>query len=233
MTLSGKRIVVGGGTGDVGSAIVDVLSHAGAHVLVPARDMTKAAALWDQVRAPERVEIIDGFPTDEAGIGDLSSRLMEAGPIDGAVASLGSWFTFGPLTKTPLKGFRRAFESLLCSHFLFARAVVPALRPGSTLVMVNGAGSEEPVPNSAAVSIMAHGLSMLFESLVVENPRLHIHMLMLRSVIATRARRNPDPSWVTAEQVGETAHWLFSPQGQRTAGTVVALTPRNVRLAEP
>lgn len=223
MSLEGKTIVVGGGTGDVGEGIVAALIDRGAHVIVPARSEAKGGQLRDAVSAPERVEIFDAAPVDEASAARLAERLEAAGQIDGAIASLGSWFSFGKLIDTPQDGFEQAFQSLLLSHFLFAKAVVPTLAKGGTYIVVNGAGSEAPVPGSSAVSIHAHAVSMLFQTLVAEHPDLRSHMLMLRSIIATRARATADPAWVTAREVGDTAAWLFSAKGQLTAGSVIGL----------
>lgn len=223
MTLKGRRIVVGGGTGDVGVGIVAALVDAGTHVIVPARDAGKAAALRDGVADPSAVTVLGGAPTDEAGAALLRDRLGDLGPIDGAIASLGSWFSFGRLVDTPAEGFETAWRSLLLSHMLFAKAVIPVLPSGGRYVVINGAGSEAPVPQSSAVSIHAHAVSMVFETLKAEHPDLALHMLMLRSIIATRARPNPDPTWVTAEEVGRMCAWLFTPEGALTAGSVAGL----------
>ncbi len=223
MTRDGRKIVVGGGTGDVGAGIVAALVAAGAQVIVPARDPAKAAALRESLAVPEAVTVLDAAPVDDAGAARLRDALAGLGTIDGAIASLGSWFSFGRLIDTPAEGFEAAWRSLLLSHVLFAKAVIPALPSGGRYVVINGAGSEAPVPRSSAVSIHAHAVSMVFETLKAEHPDLALHMLMLRSIIATRARRDPDPAWVTAEEVGRICAWLFTPEGALTSGSVVGL----------
>jgi hypothetical protein len=50
--------------------------------------------------------------------------------------------------------------------------------------------------------------------------------LMLRSIIATRARTSPDPSWITAAEVGDACAWLLTPQGRLTAGSIVTLNQK-------
>lgn len=226
MSIEGMCIVVGGGTGDVGVGIVSALTEAGARVVVPARHVAKAAKLRDALSTPDALTILDGAPTDEAGVTRLHDQLAVLGPIDGAIASLGSWFSFGRLIDTPADGFVTAWRSLLLSHVLFAKAVIPALSAGGRYVMINGAGSEAPVPESSATSIHAHGVSMVFECLKAEHPDIALHMLMLRSIIATRVRPDPDPSWITAEEVGRVCAWLFTREGALTAGSVIGLQPK-------
>lgn len=225
-TLTGKTIVVGGGTGDVGVGIVAALTVAGAHVIVPARSAAKADALRDSLAHADRLTTLDGFPVEEDGVAALRAKLTDLGPIEGAVASLGSWFSFGPLIDTTADQVQTAFDGLLKSHILFARAVVPAIKPGGTYITVNGAASEGPVPNSSSVSIMTHGLNMVTETLRAEASQIHVHTLMLRSIIATRARSKHNPVWVTAREVGEAAVPLFTPAGQQSAGPTLNLNPK-------
>ena len=223
MSLTGKTIVVGGGTGEVGIGIVSALVDRGARVIVPSRSLEKGQRLRETVGNPDLVDIIEAAPADEAGASQLAAALGAEGTLNGAIASLGSWFALGRLVDTPAEGFQKAYQSLLFSHFLFAKTVVPLLSAGGTYAVINGAGSESPIPNSSATSIHAHGLSMLFETLVAEHRDLNLHMLMLRSIIATPIRGTPDPSWVTNREVGDVAAWLFTPEGRLTAGSIIGL----------
>lgn len=224
--LDGKRIIVGGGTGDVGEGIVAALTEAGAHGLVPSRSPDKAAALRATLAHPDRLTLLDPLPATEAGVARMRDALAAEGQVDGAVASLGSWFSFGTLIETTADQMQTAYESLLRSHILFARPVLPALKPGGTYVTINGAGSKSPVPGSSAVSIMAHAVDMVAATIRSEHPEIRNHIVMLDSVIATRARPCPDPSWVTAREVGNTVAHLFTPLGQLTSGTTLTLTPK-------
>ena len=223
--LNGRRIAVAGGTGDVGVGIVAELTEAGAEVIVPARSPQKAEALRDGLAAPQRLSVIEGELGDEAAVARLRGALEERGPIDGVVASLGSWLAFGPLAETTLEEVDRAYRSLLRSHLAFARAVAPLL-DGGTYVVVNGGASLAPAPGSSAVSIMTRGLTMLPEVIEAEHPTIRVHTLLLSAIVATRARQDPDPSWITAREVGAAAAWFFSPLGALTAGGTVTLNAR-------
>lgn len=221
--LTGRRIIVGGGTGDVGVEIVSSLLAAGADVVAPVRNPAKAAALGEH----ERLTAIGGFPDDEAGVAAMREKLEASGPLHGAVAALGPWFHGPALAQLPKADWDGMVASALTSHFLFARSVVPMLAPGGQYILINGGAALTPVPNSGVVSILARAQTMLAEVLAAENPKVGVHTLMLRSIIATRARPSPDPRWITAAEVGDACAWLFTAQGRLTAGSVVTLNQRS------
>jgi NAD(P)-dependent dehydrogenase (short-subunit alcohol dehydrogenase family) len=224
--LAGRRIVVGGGTGDIGVDIVAQLIEAGAEVLVPVRDERKAAALKRHVPSESALTIVSAFPED-AGVDRLREAIGRWGRCDGAVASLGPWFHGPALSALPTADWHRVVTASLTSHFLFARAVVPRLEPRGQYVMLNGAAALAPVPHAGVVSVMAAAQTMLGQVLAAENPAIRVHTLMLKSIIATRARLQPDPSWITSQEVGATTAWLFTDAGRLTGGTTVQLTPKD------
>lgn len=221
--LTWRRIAVGGGTGDIGIEIVRALLLAGADVVVPARDPRKAETLRSFVSHSARLTILDGFPVDDTSAERIGKAI---GEIHGAVASLGGWHQGGPLARLPLADWNATATGNLASHFLFAKAVIPRIPPGGQYVMLNGAAALSPVPGAGHVSVMAAAQLMLGAALRQENQRLLFHTLMLNSLIATRARPNPDPSWVTAEDIGGLIVWLFGDQGSQTAGSTITVSAR-------
>jgi NAD(P)-dependent dehydrogenase (short-subunit alcohol dehydrogenase family) len=225
--LAGRRIVVGGGTGDIGVDIVAQLLDAGANVLVPVRDRRKAGELERRASQSGALTIVEGFPEDDAGVARLREAVSRWGPCHGAVASLGPWFHGPALAELPMVDWQRMVTASLSSHFLFARSVVPLLAPRGQYVMLNGAAALAPVPYSGVVSVMAAAQTMLGQVLAAENPALRVHTLMLKSIVATRARPQPHPSWITSHEVGAMTAWLFTDAGRLTGGTTLQLTPKD------
>jgi NAD(P)-dependent dehydrogenase (short-subunit alcohol dehydrogenase family) len=221
--LAGKRIAVGGGTGDVGVEIIAALLEAGADVLAVVRSAARAEALEQH----NRLKLIEGFPEDDDGVAALRNALATHGPVHGAIASLGPWFHGPALAELPKADWDRMVSAALTSHYLFARSLMPALEASSgQYAMINGAGALAPVPHSGVVSILAHAQMMIAEVLAAEHKGVGVHTLMLKSIIATRARPNADPSWITAREVGEACAWLLTPQGRMTAGSTLTLNPK-------
>lgn len=218
--LHGKRIVVGGATGDVGVEITGQLLDAGATVVALVRNAQRAETLAHH----HRLTVVLGFPESDAGVRQAKEAIAGIGLIDGAVASLGPWFHGPALCDLPVADWDAMLQSSLTSHYLFARSVFPLLGAGSQYVMVNGGAALGPVPHSGVVSILARAQLMIGEVLAAENPEVGVHTLMLKSVIATRARTHPDPSWVTSAEVGKACAWMFTESGRLTAGSTLTLT---------
>ncbi|MGL5839125.1 MAG: SDR family oxidoreductase [Sphingorhabdus sp.] len=223
--LTGKRIVIGGGTGDVGVEIVDRLCAARAEVIAVVRSAARAEALPRH----DRLTLVEGFPEDDAGVSALREKLAVLGPVHGAVASLGPWFHGAALADLSKADWDHIVSASLTSHYLFARSLMPALSASAgQYVMINGAAAQSPVPHSGVVSILARAQTMLAEVLAAENPPVGVHTIMLRSIIATRARPTPHPAWITAREVGEACAWLFTEQGRLTAGSMLTLNPKPI-----
>jgi NAD(P)-dependent dehydrogenase (short-subunit alcohol dehydrogenase family) len=221
--LSGKRIVVGGGTGDVGVEIVTRLLHAGAHVYALVRPSARAQTLG----AHSRLTLIEGFPDSDSGVAAIRQSIAQIGPVDAAIASLGPWFHGPALAELAKSDWDAMVAASLTSHYLFARSVMPALNASrGQYIMINGAAALTPVPDSGVVSVMARAQTMIAEVLAAENPAEGMHTLMLRSVIATRARQAPQAHWITASEVGDACAWLLTAQGRLTAGSVVTLSEK-------
>jgi NAD(P)-dependent dehydrogenase (short-subunit alcohol dehydrogenase family) len=222
-SIAGKRVVIGGGTGDVGVEIVAALLEAGAEVLA----VVRSAARAEGFESHDRLTIIEGFPEDDTGVSALQAKLAANGAIDAAIASLGPWFHGPSLADLPKADWDKMVAAALTSHYLFARCLMPALTAtAGQYVMINGGGALAPVPHSGVVSILARAQMMMGEVLAAENKSVGIHTVILRSIIATRVRPNPDPSWITAREVGEACAWLLTPQGRMTAGSVLKLNPK-------
>jgi NAD(P)-dependent dehydrogenase (short-subunit alcohol dehydrogenase family) len=109
-TLTDKRILVAGGTGNVGRHLVDAVLAAGGTAIVPSRSAEKLASVVDQYGAVDgRLVPLEGDIADEREAGVLLER---AGRLHGAVASLGS-FVGAPSTSmldAPAADLQRALD---------------------------------------------------------------------------------------------------------------------------
>ncbi len=204
--LRHRRILIAGGTGDVGVEIVASLLKAGAHVVALTRSRARAEGLPND----PGLSVVEGFPDTDESVAKLRREVDRLGPIDGSVASLGPWFHGPGIVDLPKAGWDHMVAASLTSHFMFARLAVPSLKPGGRHLMINGGAALGPAPHSGVVSIMARAQTMLAEVLAAENPSRSVHTLMLLSIIATRARPDPDPRWITAHAVGEECARLFT-----------------------
>lgn len=211
--LKGMRILVAGGTGDVGAGVVAVFLAQGADVIVPSRSAEKTAQLRQGLDATDHLTVLPGEVGSVAGAVEVARAVRAIGPLDGVVASLGGWWLGSPLIDVDATTWDAMLASNLTSHFATAKAFVPLLKEkGGTYVQFLGAAAEFPVPGSSLVSITAAAVAMLGRTLRGETGQssVRVRQIMIESLVATRARTVGDPAWVTAAEIGALASQMIA-----------------------
>jgi len=211
---SGSVVVVAGGTGVVGGAVVEALLARGDRVVVPTR---RADA---EVPSGARRVVLPGWD-DPAPLREV---LAEPGwAPGGAVAAVGGWSKGADLLDLDLDVWHRVLESHLTAHLLVARALLPALVGADpAYVMLNGAAAEEPMPGSGAINVTGAGQAMLLDVLRSERigARVRLHEVRVMHAVAGD-ERNEDPA-ATAEP-GEVARAVLGVLSDPTAAARVRL----------
>jgi NAD(P)-dependent dehydrogenase (short-subunit alcohol dehydrogenase family) len=134
--LSGKTAVVTGGYSGLGRVAAKVLSDAGARVIVPARELSKATAL----AGIKNVEIRQMDLQDPSSIDLFANDFLKLnGGLDILINCAGIMAT--PLTRDA-RGFESQFSTNHLGHFLLAVRLWPALKraSGSRIVSVSSWG---------------------------------------------------------------------------------------------
>lgn len=167
--LREKRILIAGGTGNVGWHLVEAHLAEGATVVVPSRSRAKLDLLERGIDAVSRQRLIGivGDMTDERQAREI---LRTAGPLDGAVASLGDFVPAPSILGAGTGDLRRTLDGYVMAHFAVARAVVPHLaQRGGGYVLINGPLAFEPLhPGTGLVSIATAAQAMLARLLMKE-----------------------------------------------------------------
>ena len=136
--LSGKNAIVTGGYSGIGVETVRALAAAGAHVVVPARDIAKAKASLADVKGKVAVAAMD--------LGDLAS--VEKFARDYASGRQGLHILINnagvmacPETRIG-KGWELQFATNHLGHFVLTRALLPLLRAanGARVVALSSSG---------------------------------------------------------------------------------------------
>lgn len=143
ISLSGKTVVITGGSAGLGLETGRCLAAAGARVVMVARDMSKLEA----VLAPLREADPDArFESEQMDLANLSSvreagkRMAERYPqIDVLIDNAGVMAC--PLARTD-DGFELQFGTNHLGHFLFTNLLVPSLlaAPAARIVVLSSAG---------------------------------------------------------------------------------------------
>ncbi|MDO9380302.1 MAG: SDR family NAD(P)-dependent oxidoreductase [Nocardioidaceae bacterium] len=188
MTDAPPHAVVVGGTGYVGSHVVQGLLDAGAaRVTVPTRRTSDLPA-WAN---DDRVVLVRTDVSTPDGSETLARVLADAPPVALASASVGGWWEGPQLVDLDAETWDGLLRSNLTSHWLAARAVVPHLDPdGSAYVTTNGIATVQPEAGSGPVSVTGAAQTMLLDVLRAEESRggVRFHELCIVNPIVDDGR---------------------------------------------
>src|SRR5215213_8503293 len=121
--FAGRDVVVTGGTGSLGAAVVELLVAAGATCHIPAHRAPDAAKF--PLARHERVRITAGIDLADEG---AVTRYYAALPTLWASVHAAGSFDMAPLTETTLAAFRKMFDVNAVTCFLCSREAVRKIR---------------------------------------------------------------------------------------------------------
>jgi NAD(P)-dependent dehydrogenase (short-subunit alcohol dehydrogenase family) len=218
-SLSGKNVVITGGDGALGQAVVAAFRAAGAMCHLP---VLGAAVPQPEsgIRQTGNINL-----TDESAVSAYYAGL----PPLWASVHLAGGYQAKPIADSTRADLDQQIELNLVTAFLCCREAVKALRAsgGGRIVNVAARVVEVPVGGSIAYSVSKAGVAALTRALSVEVRSDAILVnAVLPSIIDTPANRaampKADPAkWPKPEQLAAAILWLASPENQLTSGTLL------------
>jgi NAD(P)-dependent dehydrogenase (short-subunit alcohol dehydrogenase family) len=220
--FSGKHVVVTGGTGALGRAVVEALLGAGAICYVPHR-----GAAPSEMPRSDRLRLVGGVElADEAHVMRFYAELPDLW----ASMNVAGGFASAPATETSLAALRAQLDQNLVSAFLCSREAVRRLGAGvGRIVNVASRAALEPAGGSLAYTIAKTGVVALTRALAEEVKGSQILVnAVVPTVIDTPANRkamSPSPEalarWHKPADIAATILWLASAENRLTTGAVV------------
>ncbi len=223
-------VLVAGGTGALGSAVVRELLGAGYECTVTwiaDKELERAQSeLGDRVSFV-RADLIDpegGADEAVAAVDDLE-----------AVVDLVGGFASGPLVhETTWADFERMLRLNLAPAFNLARAAMPRLveRGGGAFVAVSARTALRPFPGGAAYSTAKAAVLAFVQALDADYRSKGIRAnAILPSVIDTPANRRDQPDadhskWVQPVEIARVVRHLVSDDGAVTSGGAIPVYGR-------
>lgn len=138
LDLRGRTVLVTGGSSGLGKETARALAAHGAKVVLTARDVPKGTKVADEIRAATgnaAVEVAELELGSLAAIRAAAERILAAHPrFDLLINNAGVMAC--PFAKTS-DGFELQFGSNHLGHFLFTLSMLPALRRGDAVRIVN------------------------------------------------------------------------------------------------
>jgi len=229
MALQSLRVVVTGGFGTLGRAVVATLSAAGARVValdhagVPADAATDHNAIGD----------IDLADADAAAVAIDQASEMLGGGID-ALINIAGGFRWETVQDGHLDSWDSLYRTNLRTAVAVSQAVLPYLRKSAraSIVNIGAAGAVKAAAGMGAYAASKAGVARLTEALAEElkDDGITVNAL-LPSIIDTPANRRDMPEadftrWVAPEQLAGTIAFLLSAPARAITGALIPVTGR-------
>lgn len=235
--FEGLHVVVTGGAGALGTAVVRLLLSRGAFCHVPAFDEGEAGrfALAGDPRVTVRVGV---DLSDEAHV----ERFYAQTPVPWASIHVAGGYSGGPIAETTPTTARKMLSTNAMSAFLCSRELVRRIRssgapdappPGGRIVNVSAKPALVPTAGLAAYAMSKAAVAALTLSLAEELKEERIWVnAVVPSTMDTPANRAAMPSadhaaWPKVEDVASTIAFLASPENRSTRGALVPVYGRS------
>lgn len=209
--LSGRHVLIPGGTGGVGEGAVRAYLAAGADVVVPTRSRERAeefrAVLGDA--ATDHLHLVAHDYTTFAGAEALAATMEDRlGSVDDVVAPIGGWWSGKRLWEIDESDWQAAFVGLATVHAAVMRAALPRMKPDGAYTLIVGASASNPVAGSGLVSMEQAALLMMQRVIAAEAGGDKRVFVLELGPVRTRfavADASAAAGWVSAEQIGAVA----------------------------
>ena len=223
MTFANKQIVVTGGTGALGTAVVGGLLAAGASCTVPYLHDAEAQRFPHKDNAKVKLIAVSDL-SDEAAVAKVYAGLDLWASIH-----IAGGFAPGKVADTGKAALMAQIDSNLVSCFLCCRAAMAAMKNGGRIVNIAARPALEPRSGAGmtAYTISKSGVAALTIALAEEVAKDGILVnAVAPSIMDTAANRKAMPqadfdAWPKVEEVAATILFLASPDNRVTRGAVV------------
>lgn len=227
--MTPQGVIVTGGTGALGRAVVHHLLMRGDRIAVPYRSSSGFEALRS---AAGHSAALWGAEADLADV-ESARRFVDAaaawlGRLDGVAALAGGWQGSGPLEVTPLAEWDAMLRINLASVHATCRAALPhLLKEGGSVVTVSSRVVERGGTGAAAYVAAKAAVAALTRVLALENADRGVRFNALSpTTIDTEANRHAMPKadrsqWTAPEDIAKVVAFLLSPASAPITGAVI------------
>jgi NAD(P)-dependent dehydrogenase (short-subunit alcohol dehydrogenase family) len=163
MSLSGRHVVIIGGSSGMGLATARAAAAAGAAVTIASRDQGRLQAALAQLPDTCAGAVLD--TRDESGVAALFDGV---GEFDHMVYTAGDTVRPQPLADQELKAARDLFEVRLWGALAAVKHATPHIRPGGSIVLTSGTVAVRPAPGTALAAGAAAAMEGLTRGLAAE-----------------------------------------------------------------
>ena len=178
--LNGKKVLIVGATGGIGSQTAKLLAGSGAELYLSGRKADELTALANSLNVPaERIFITD--LTDEASVNAMAEQInVQSGALDILINASGIGI-IKPVEQLSLSEFTATINANLIGSFILVKAFLPGMKAAKKGLIINipGVLGKVPMAGAAAYSASKYGLVGMMQSIREELKRTDIRITNL------------------------------------------------------
>jgi short-subunit dehydrogenase len=178
--LNGKKVLIVGATGGIGSQTAKLLAGSGAELYLSGRKADELSALANSLNVPaERIFITD--LTDEASVNAMAEQInVQSGAPDILINASGIGI-IKPVEQLSLSEFTATINANLIGSFILVKAFLPGMKVAKKGLIINipGVLGKVPMAGAAAYSASKYGLVGMMQSIREELKRTDIRITNL------------------------------------------------------
>jgi len=223
-----RGVLVTGGTGALGRAVVELLLEKGARVAVSYRKASEWRALSDSLKAGDRVVGVEAELSDaDAARAAVDQAAKALGTLDAVALIAGGWAGGTPFDAAPADEWPRMLRANLDSAANVCRYALPLLRAQKgAIVAVGSRAAETGGAGMAAYAVSKQALHALVRVLALENRGSVRINAVLPGTIDTPANRGAmktadHAAWTSPEAIARVVLFLLSGESAPTTGALV------------
>jgi NAD(P)-dependent dehydrogenase (short-subunit alcohol dehydrogenase family) len=230
MDLSGKRVVVIGGSSGIGFAVAAAAAADGASVIIGSSQQSKVDEALQRLGT-----MVDGTIVDVMDEPSVTRFFEGTGAFDHLVYTAGDWAhrTPGKMTNVNLDQITQVLGTRFTGALLAIKHGVSAIRPGGSIVLTDGMVAHRPVKGRPLASAMAGAIEHLTRGLAVDLAPLRVNAVcpwIIRTTVwgddaEQKNRPMTDPLLIRRmgepEEVAEA--YLYLMKGTYTTGQVLVV----------
>jgi len=228
-----KSILVTGGTGGLGTAVVQRLMNEGYRCVIPYHTRDSAQRLINKIplQQQDRIAFFEADLLTETSVKLLFSSADERSDLFGVIHLVGGIRTFRTISDTTLEDWESLLNLNLLSFFLIARDAMKIFqqRKEGRIISVAAMAAIKPGANHGAYGVAKAGVIALTKILADEGRTNGITANCIApGIIRTEANERwgseeEQQTWVSTEEIAGTVTYLLRPEAASVNGSILQL----------
>lgn len=234
MTRIEGTVLVTGGTGGLGEAVVGELLGSGARVVASWIHAEERDSVQGALGSHEGLQLVEADLLSDEGVAAALEVATARPPLAALVNLVGGYASGGRTHEAPPEEMGRLIELNLMTAYRTARACLPAMveQGGGSIVCVGAKAALQPFKGSPAYNVSKAAVVALARSIALDYRDDGVRAnAVLPSVIDTPANRKSMPDadhskWVPPLEIARVIRFLCSADSAPTSGATVPVYGR-------